>query len=57
MGKLIEFTLFVPIKLIAFAVLLAFLVSFGLLRLIPIMPLGYDNWYDDLKAKLVAILE
>lgn len=57
MGKLIEFILLLPVKLIAFTVLAVFVVSFGLIRHIPIMPLKYDDWYDDLRSKLASILE
>lgn len=57
MGKLIEFTFLLPVKLIAFSVLAVFVLSFGLIRLIPIMPIKYDDWYDSLKSKLSAILE
>lgn len=57
MGKLIEFVLLLPVKLIAFFVLAVFVLSFGLIRLIPIMPIKYDDWYDALRTKLSAILE
>lgn len=57
MCKLIEFTFLLPVKLIAFSVLAVFVLSFGLIRLIPIMPIKYDDWYDSLKSRLSAILE
>lgn len=57
MGRLVEFIFLSPVKLIAFSVLAVFVLSFGLIRLIPIMPIKYDDWYDSLKSKLSAILE
>lgn len=57
MLELFVFIVTLPLKIVVAITICVWFILFGFVRMIPIMPIKYDNWYDLNMKKLTKILK